>query len=85
MKAAITEITVSMGADDEAGAIYGDCTAKIKVDDEGAGPYLVITGSDLTLGGENPNSFYLCSNADIDAFAKLCKRVLKSAETWNEK
>ena len=53
----------------------------VRVEDEAAGPYLVIRGlDDEEETEEKKYSFYLQSEKEIDEFAAICKRILKDAE-----
>lgn len=61
-------------------SIFPEASAKIRIGDEGAGPYLKISGSNLSpTEDETGNEFFLCSAEEIDQFANICKKMLKQA------
>ena len=64
--------------------ILAACAAIVTVDDNGAGPYLIIEGRNLDPAreaGEANHSFCLCDDSDIDEFAAALKQILKQART----
>lgn len=79
MRAFTTEVTIAMTEDPR---IFSPQVCRIRVLDEAAGPYLAIEGIDAEPDdeGHGAHCFYLQSDAEIDEFAAICKRVLKEAE-----
>lgn len=77
MKPIVTEAIIPLGED--AKSIFSPMRIKISVDDEGAGPWLRIEGIDEDKCPAE-HCFYLQSEAEIDEFSAICKRILKEAE-----
>lgn len=76
-----TEKLVIMG--DEHPHIFSPQRAKIRIDDQGAGPYLVISGHNdepESATGEAGHEFFLCSDEEIDRFADICREMLLEAQ-----
>jgi hypothetical protein len=72
-----TEISIAMNGGNP---IYGEHRVIIRVDDEAAGPYLVICGQNGDpQEGETGHEFFLCTEDEIDQFAKVCKDLLRQA------
>lgn len=75
-----TEVIIPMGVDK---TIFSTCRAKIRVGDQGGGPYLLIEGCNDEPDkddGETGHEFYLQSLDEIDQFADICRMVLKNAQ-----
>lgn len=80
MQKIITEILIPMG---EHKALYSAYRCKIRVDDEGAGPFLAVTGENDEpdpAAKETGHEFFLTSMGDIDEFAQICRDMLKQAQ-----
>lgn len=76
-----TEKLIILG--EEKPHIFSPHRIKIRLDDQGAGPYLVISGENDepdTSGGEKGTEFFLCTGEEIDQFAAICKQMLHEAE-----
>lgn len=83
MRAAMTEMTIVFGPDEP--AVFRPVRAKLTVHDEAAGPYLAVEGiNDEADSNENAHQFYLCSEAEIDEFSRLAKKLLASATAFKE-
>lgn len=76
-----TEKLVILGV--EKPHIFSPHRIKIRLDDQGDGPYLVISGENdepCTGDGEKGTEFFLCTEGEIDQFAAICKQMLHEAE-----
>lgn len=76
----ITEVIIPMG---EHKAIFSTCRAKIRVGDQGGGPYLLVEGCNDepdTGGGETGHEFFLQTMDEIDQFAEICRGILTTAQ-----
>ena len=76
MKAITTEIVIPLlGGTD----IFSPQRITIRLDDEGGGPYLRISGSDDdSTDVDEVHQFYLQSAKEIDEFSAICKGMLLS-------
>lgn len=74
-----TEFVASLSSPSEGGAgtVFDANAVTVRVEDEAAGPFLVVVGR--MDGDEKPGSFVLESAADIDQFAAACKALLAQA------
>lgn len=78
MKTIYTECVMAMNG---CNPIFGNNRVIIRVDDEAAGPYLVIRSyNGEPLPGETEHDFFLQSEEEIDQFAAICKSMLKQAK-----
>lgn len=80
MDTIVTEIVIPMG---QQFSIFSETMIKLRIGDEGAGPYLVVSGINhepYEADGETGNEFFLCSEKDINDFAKICKKMLVAAQ-----
>lgn len=78
MKVTYTECVM---AQDGVSPIYGSHRIIIRVDDQAAGPYLVVRGYNAEpMDGETEHDIFLQTDAEIDEFAATCKALLKQAE-----
>lgn len=80
MNAIYTECSIGFNGDSP---IFGGNRAIIRVHDQGAGPYLGIRGATdepIKADGETKHDFFLCTEAEIDKFADICKAMLRQAE-----
>lgn len=76
-----TEKLIIMGH--EKPHVFSPQRAKIRIDDQGAGPYLVISGeNDEPDAGsaETGHEFFLCTDEEIDRFAEICREMLLEAQ-----
>ena len=82
MKAIYTECIVSLSdaTDAGAGTTFDLHAAIIRVVDDAAGPYLMIGGRSDEQDDNLARSFPLCTAAEIDQFAGICKAMLAQAE-----
>lgn len=81
MKAVYTECVIPLN---DCNPIYGENRIIIRVEDNAAGPYLLIRGYNDDPGqGEAEHDFFLCNDAEIDFFAAACKAMLKQANEAN--
>jgi hypothetical protein len=75
-----SEVIIACG---DTKAIFSAQRIVIRVADEGGGVYLAIEGIDDD-SEENAHCLYLQTEAEIDQFASICKKVLKDASTVSE-
>jgi hypothetical protein len=69
---------------DHESPVFGSNRVIIRLDDQGAGPYLVIRGDNqVPDAGETPHDFFLQTEDEIDMFAAECKAMLRQAEKEN--
>lgn len=81
MKAFITEVVLVPDEGEGGPRLFSPNRCVIRVDDEAAGPYLIIKGEDdEPTNPGNEHSFYFCDTEDIDVFSSLCKGILAQAE-----
>lgn len=76
-----TEKLIILG--DEEPHIFSPQRIKIRIDDQGAGPYLVISGENDepdTTSAETGHEFFLCTDEEIDRFANICRKMLLEAQ-----
>lgn len=79
MKCLATECVIPLDGKDAA-SLLSDCCAVVRVQDQGAGPYLIITGRTFQFDpalGETEHSFVLDSIQQIDDFASHLKAILQ--------
>ena len=78
MNAVYTECSIGLSGSDP---VVGEHRAIIRVHDQGAGPFLGIRGVNAEpCAGETRHEFFLCTAAEVDKFAKICKAMLKQAD-----
>ena len=75
LKAVYTECVIPLNGGNP---IFGENRIIIRVNDQGAGPYLQIRGCNDD--GETGHEFFLNSEEEIDEFAVICKAMLM--QTW---
>lgn len=82
MRAIYTECIVSMSpaTDTGAGTTFDEHAAIIRVVDDATGPYLMVSGRSDEQDENLARSFPLCTDAEIDQFAAICKAMLAQAE-----
>lgn len=76
----ITEIVIPMG---EHKTVFSSVRAIVRIEDEGSGPYLMISGkNDEPDAAENEtgNEFFLQSVDEINQFAVICKKMMVDAQ-----
>lgn len=82
MRAIYTECIVSLSPATETGAgtTFDQSAAIIRVVDDAGGPYLMVAGRSEEDDEALARSFPLCTPAEIDQFAAICKAMLAQAE-----
>lgn len=68
---------------DETPHVFSAHRVKLRIDDQGAGPYLVIAGINdepCEADCETGHEFYLCTVEEIDRFADICREMLLEAQ-----
>ena len=63
--------------------IFDPHRIRLRIDDQAAGPYLVISGENDepdTSAGETGHEFFLDDEGQIELFAEICKAMLKEAQ-----
>lgn len=76
----ITEVIVPIGDNK---TVFSTCRARIRIADQGGGPYLMIEGRNEEpdiADGETGHEFYLQTLDEIDQFADICRNVLMKAQ-----
>ncbi len=83
MKMIGREYVIALRGSDKDGVLASNAVI-VRVEDEGAGPYLTITGRDMdehrNEDQSKMHSFYLCEEEDIDNLCECLKTILKQAE-----
>jgi hypothetical protein len=78
MEKIITEVIIPQGTDK---TVFSPQRVQIRINDLAAGPFLIIEGFNEEPGaGESAHEFCLQSIEEINQFAAICRRMLRSAE-----
>ena len=82
MKTIYTEMIISQSPTSESGAgtVFDEDCIIVRVDDDAAGPYLVIHGRTSTRQDGSPVGTFCLDETEIDGFAAACKALLAQAQ-----
>lgn len=82
MRAIYTEVLMSQSPNGETGAgtVFDDNAIVVRVEDNAAGPFLVVHGRMEDRPADAPEGAFALDGTDVDQFAAVCKALLAQAE-----